>query len=140
MNMHIINLSTDESIPLINSDQVIDILYNTDHHNCIFGSSNANDVTKISNEVLDAIKTRNSNISDIGDQMLPVVYNYTENNKFYTEIEIGKYSDIADRLFIFSTPYYEALTDSSARKPLSSKALNSLAMMGHLLNNSNKGE
>ena len=66
MNMHIINLSTDESIPLINSDQVIDILYNTDHHNCIFGSSNANDVTKISNEVLDAIKTRNSNREQVG--------------------------------------------------------------------------
>ena len=140
MSIYLINLSTDERIPLSNPNQVIDVLYNSDHHICTIESDNRDHNIKITEEVLNFIKYQNNDISNINDQMLPSIYNYTLNGKFCTEIEIGKYSDRADKLFMFSSPRYDALTSIPERRPISFKALNSLAMMGHLLNNYNKGE
>jgi len=122
-----------------NSKDAVRILYENKYHTCIIYDNNPSNLDAIVKASLEKIKKRNAKIPNINDQMLPSVYRWQAKDEdditryYAAEISMGRFEDNAQLLYMFSEPVYSVLTDSTARKPLSTKALTTLAMMGYMM-------
>lgn len=125
-----------------NADEAINYLYdeNTKYRTVILYASKSND-KKLKQEikkVYDEIKRRNAEISDVNQQMLPTSPYYWDDIDgclavTCVEISMDTFEKSAGCLFLFTSPRYDCLTKSDERKPLSSKAMTSLAILGSMI-------
>ena len=83
------------------------------------------------------IREYNKSVGCIDNQILPT-YSYRWNDidgclaVSCAEISGGTFAENADKLALFTGFNYSVLTDTEARKPLCSKAIASMAMLGSL--------
>ena len=114
----------------------INILYGTKRRTCIISTIDILKRHYLAEYIFHEIAERNKKTENINDQMLPNVY-FWETTRFgiipvyAAEISIDRFEDSACLLNPFGRYVYEALSDPTARKPLSGKALSTLAMIGY---------
>lgn len=116
------------------AEEAIEKLY-SGTHSIILYHSNTKVLDQEIEKVYAEIKSRNSKIEDIDQQMLPT-------NPYYwadidgclavtcAEIGMNTFEVNAECLPLFTGYNYSVISDPEARKPLSSKAMASMAMLG----------
>lgn len=115
------------------------ILFENKYHTCIVYSETIDGVSTIVKETLAKLKAHNETIPNINDQMLSSVYRWEakddDGNLCYyaAEIDMGRFEEKAQCIHPFGGVHYEILSDPSARKSPSTKALTTLAMLGYLM-------
>lgn len=121
-----------------NVEDAIRILYESEYHHVIIYARKEKDLRDIHDGIYEEIKKRNAEIEDVNKQMLPdypyrfdAVYECLP--MYCSEISMGLFEEQAGLLRLFTRANYNVLTDPEERKPLSSKALTSLAMLGHMV-------
>lgn len=117
------------------ADEAVDLMFNQGKKTVILYNSCSKTLSVEIRKFYGAIKHHNSKIDDINQQILPT-------NPYYwndidgclavecAEISGGTFADNAGNIAMFSGWNYGVLTDISARKPVSEKAQQSLAMFG----------
>lgn len=121
------------------ADSAFKILFENKYHTCIIYDRDEYTLHIMVKSILNKIKDHNQTIPNINDQMLPSVYRWTAEDDngdkcFYAaEINMGRFEEKAELLYIFNEPLYWVLSDPTARKPISSKAMKSLAMLGYMM-------
>lgn len=125
------------NISVKTAEEAIKLMFEQNQRSVVLYNSNGKTLSAEIRKFYDAIKRHNAGIEDINLQILPT-------NPYYwndidgclavecAEITGGRFEDNADKLAMFSGWNYSVLSDQSARKALSPKALNSLAMLGYL--------
>lgn len=126
-----------EGVVAENAQEAIKLLYETDHHSAILYAPKMETLENMCVEVYEEIKARNQKIPDVEQQMLPTgPYIWDDIDGCLAvkcaEITMGVFSEVAGNLYLFSKPMYSCLTDPEARKPLSSKAIASMALLGEM--------
>ena len=118
------------------AEEAIKLMFEQNQRSIVLYSSSSKTLSAEIRKFYDAIKHHNAGIEDINLQVLPT-------NPYYwndidgclavecAEITGGRFEDNADKLAMFSGWNYSVLSDPSARKPISTKAMNSLAMLGY---------
>lgn len=120
------------------SEKAVEILYDPEHYGGVILYSRSRDKLRtMCDDVYAEIKKRNAELP-LDDQMLPIYpYNFDAVYECLpmhcAEISIGQFKERAGGLFMFSEANYTVLTKPDERRPLSSKAMTTLAMMGHML-------
>lgn len=130
-------LSWCKDVAFKNADKAIEKLYSGTRSIVLYHSN----IRKLEQEIeklYDEIKSRNSKIDDIEQQMLPT-------NPYYwadidgclavtcAEIGMNTFKVNAESMALFTGYNYSVITDPDARKPLSSKAMASMAMIGAMV-------
>lgn len=127
-----------------NVDDAVRILYEVKDHTAFIYAHSKKKISDLYTGVFSEVKRRNSLIPDINKQMLMSEYSfeavYKCQHTYVVELDIGPFEEKATLAHPFSEVNYLVLTDPSARKPLSSKALNAFAMIGHMATNWNGGK
>ncbi|MCM1215388.1 MAG: hypothetical protein NC548_12820 [Lachnospiraceae bacterium] len=121
-----------------NAEGAVNYLYGSEYRTVILYNYRRDRLAEICQQVYKEIKKRNTEIPDVNKQMLPTEPYYFDDidgclGVKCAEIGMDEFEKCAGNLYIFSQPNYDCLTDPSVRKPLSSKALSSIALMGHLI-------
>ena len=120
----------------------VKILYENKYHTCIISAESTRQLDIIITGILNEIRLKNQKIDNIDEQMLPTVYHWKpdsdSHNLWAAEVSMGKFGEVAGNIYMFSQPNYSVLSDPNARKPMSTKAMSSLAMLGWLLTKNKK--
>lgn len=122
------------------SKEAIKILYETNkYHNVIVYNSDSQKLSRTIQEIYQEIKMKNSKIPDIRQQMLPTYpYRWDDIDGCLhvecAEISIDTFENNAGKLALFSGWNYSVLSNPEERKPLESKAMASLSLLGYLAN------
>ena len=131
-------LSWISDVAVKTADEAIKLMFEEGKHNIVLYNSNEKTLSSEIKKFYEEIKNRNTAIEDINQQTLPT-------NPYYwddidgclavkcAEINGGTFERNAGGLAMFSGWNYSVLTDPTARKGLSTKALTSLAMLGHMV-------
>ena len=129
-------LSLVRNIAAKTAEEAIDLMFNQGKKTVILYSSSAKRLNAEISKFYEEIRRRNADINDINKQILPT-------NPYYwrdidgclavecAEISGGTFAQNAESIAMFSGWNYSVLTDVTARKTLSEKAMNSLAMLGY---------
>ena len=131
------NISYSKGYQSNNVEEGIRIIYENPYHNLVLYSSSEKELRRLVMGVFEGIKKRNSEIEDIKNQMLPNRGYYFRGihgclGVYCCEIGMGTYEKNASAVAFFTGWNYEVLSDPSAREPLSSKAISSLALLGYM--------
>lgn len=117
-------------------DDAVRLLYERDDHTVIIYAYSRKKIADIFAGIFSEVKRRNSLIQNIDEQMLISTSDFEAVHKcmhtYAVEIDMGSFARKATLAHPFSDVKYGVLTDPTARKPLSSKALTSLAMIGYM--------
>lgn len=118
-------------------DEAFDKIVNGDHSVTLYDYSEKK-LNEMLKELYKRIKEYNSKIDDVNNQILPS-YPYRWHGidgclgVYCAEVTGGTFEHNAEVLSLFTGWNYTVLTDTTARKPLNSKALTSLAILGGML-------
>lgn len=121
------------------SEEALEKLYKENsYRSVVIYSSNKKTLQKMIREIYSEIKERNKTIPNVNNQLLPTEPYYWDDIDgclavTCAEISADTFENAADKLYLFSQPRYDLLTNPNARKPLCDKALNTLAMLGHFV-------
>jgi hypothetical protein len=125
-----------------NLDKAIHILFDLDQfHTVILYESTPAKLNHLIQGLVSEIKRRNQDIQDINSQWLPTnphhwddIYDWDNKHKPVkcAEISINTFEKNAPCISMTGW-MYDALTDSTARKPISSRAMATLAAIGYLI-------
>lgn len=120
------------------SEEAIEKLISGEYRSIVVFSSDRKKLSNIISEIYKGISEHNKMIPDVKEQILPTDPYYWDDidgclGVKCAEIAAGLYKNMAGGLFIFAQPRYSCLTNPSAREPLSSKAVATLAMLGSIV-------
>lgn len=119
------------------ADEAIKLMFEQGHKTVFLYNSCGKTLSTEISKFYAEIRRRNSIIEDINQQILPT-------NPYYwndidgclavqcAEISGGTFEENADKLAMFSGWNHQVLSDVTARKAPSTKAMTSLAMLGYL--------
>ena len=130
-------LSWISDVAVKTADEAIKLMFEEGKRSVVLYNSNEKTLSAEIKKFYEEIKKKNSTIEDINQQTLPT-------NPYYwrdidgclavqcAEISSGTFEHNADGLAMFSGWNYSVLSDPTARKGLSTKAMTTLAMLGHM--------
>lgn len=131
MSTSVLKMAIDKGYGTNDPDEAINILYGGEHHAVIIYARSEELLEEMSEKIYAEIKDRNAKIPEIDDQMLPTrPHRFNAVHQclpaFCAEISMNTFKVGAGLLYVHMEPNYDVLTDPSARRSLSLKALASL--------------
>ena len=124
------------NISVTTAEEAIKLMFEQNKRSIVLYNSSSKKLSEEIRKFYDAIKYHNASIENRNLQILPTNPYYWNDIDGCLAVECaeiigGRFEDNADKLAMFSGWNYSVLSDPSARKPLSPKAMNSLAMLGY---------
>jgi len=119
-------------------EKALEILTSGGYKTVVMYSSDNKVLSQQIEKVYEGLKKHNEGIPNVEDQLLPTEpYLWRDIDGclgvICVEIDVDVASNFASSLHVFTELNYDCLTNPAFRKPLSSKALTTMAILGHML-------